>query len=89
MGPSMGNSATILLFATARTAVGASRLQWPVGPTGVTARALVRALSVEYPKLGPALRTSRFVLNGEYLSGLTARVRPGDEFAVHPPYGGG
>lgn len=85
----MRNAATVLLFATARTAIGLSYLEWPVGAEGMTVRALLRGLGTSYPKLRPALRTSRFVLNGEYLSSLAAKVRPGDEFAVHPPYGGG
>jgi len=89
MGLPMRETATVLLFATARAAAGRDRLEWPVGPTGLPATALVEALAGSYPKLGPVLRTSRFVLNGEYLARLTTRVRPGDEFAVHPPYGGG
>jgi molybdopterin converting factor small subunit len=85
----MAGHVTVLLFATARTAVGTHRLRWSVGSDGVTARSLVRSLGTSYPKLIPSLRTSRFVLNGRYLSTLAAKVRPGDEFAVHPPYGGG
>jgi len=85
----VGGSVTVLLFATARAAVGRPRLDWPIDPAGVTARTLVRSLGRSYPQLGPSLRTSRFVLNGRYLANLAARVRPGDEFAVHPPYGGG
>jgi molybdopterin converting factor small subunit len=80
---------TVLLFATARVATGSSRLEWSVGREGLTARSLVRSLGESYPKLVPTLRTSRFVLNGRYISTLTTKVRPGDEFAVHPPYGGG
>jgi len=85
----MRGEATVLLFASAKFSVGTGRLRWPLAPAGVTARALVRALGVSYPKLRPTLRVSRFVLNGKYLSNLATRVRPGDEFAVHPPYGGG
>lgn len=85
----MPSHVTVLLFATAKVAVGRPRLELAVTPEGVTARSLVRSLERSYPKLGPALRTSRFVLNGEYLSSLATKIRPGDEFAVHPPYGGG
>ena len=67
---------TVLLFATARVAVGRARVDWPIEGEGVTARALVRSLGRSYPKLGPALRTSRFVLNGRYLTRLTARYFP-------------
>jgi molybdopterin converting factor small subunit len=79
----------VLFFATARTAVGRPSVDWPVPPGGIAADALARALVGAYPRLGPVLRGSRWVLNGRYLRGRTARIRPGDEFAVHPPYGGG
>lgn len=85
----MAGRVTVLLFASARTAVGSARLVVPVSATGVTARTLVRTLAETYPSLEAGLRTCRFVLNGEYLPTLARRVRPGDEFAVHPPYGGG
>jgi molybdopterin converting factor small subunit len=80
---------TVLLFASAREAVGRSRLDWPVPKDGLRAEDLVRTLGDEYPRLRPTLRSSRFVRNGQYLEDLATRVRPGDEFAVHPPYGGG
>lgn len=89
MGLPMADSATVLFFATARVAVGTPRLRWSVGTGGMTVRRLVSSLGDAYPQLVPTLRTSRFVLNGRYLSSLTTKVRPGDEFAVHPPYGGG
>ena len=85
----MAPRATVLLFATARLAVGRSELPWPVAPEGVRVGALVRTLGDQYPKLAPILRTCRFVLNGRYVVSRATRVRPGDEFAVHPPYGGG
>ena len=89
MRDAVSGTVTVLLFATARLAVGAGRVHWPVGRDGLSAKSLVRALGEEYPKLARVMRSSRFVLNGQYLTGLSARVRPGDEFAVHPPYGGG
>ncbi len=79
----------IHLFATARQVVGRTTLPWPVGANGVRARDLVDALQAAYPRLGPTLRVSRFLRNDEYLTDLSVRLRPGDEFAVHPPYGGG
>ncbi len=79
----------VLLFASARQAVGRSSLDWPVPSSGVLAEELVRRLGAEFPKLKPTLRTSRFVRNGRYLGNGRTLVRPGDEFAVHPPYGGG
>ena len=85
----MGARTTVLLFATAREAVGTRVLRWPLPPLGVSVGALVRDLGIRYPKLAPILRQSRFVLNGRYVASRATRVRPGDEFAVHPPYGGG
>lgn len=79
----------ILLFATARTAVGRAELEWKVPTGGVSARQIVRELAGAFPTLATTLRVSRFVRNGEYLARMTDRIRPGDEFAVHPPYGGG
>jgi len=80
---------TVLLFATARLAAGRGKVAWAVDPKGVSVGALVRALGARYPKLAPTLEASRFVLNGRYVASRATRVRPGDEFAVHPPYGGG
>lgn len=85
----MGRPVRVLLFATARTAVGRSELEWSVPTRGVPARTLARQLAAAYPALAPTLRVCRFVRNGRYLDHLSGRVRPGDEFAVHPPYGGG
>jgi len=79
----------VRLFATARLAVGRATLDWPVAESGVSARELVAALGAAYPRLAPTLRVSRFLRNDRYLSDLTTRLRAGDEFAVHPPYGGG
>ncbi len=79
----------ILLFASAREVVGRPEVIWPVPPGGLTAKLLVAALGKEYPKLRPTLSVSRFVRNGRYLDDLEVSLRPGDEFAVHPPYGGG
>jgi molybdopterin converting factor small subunit len=89
VGSTVAARATVLLFATARLAVGKPELLWPVAPDGVPVGTLVRALGERFPKLAPILRTCRFVLNGRYVVSRATRVRPGDEFAVHPPYGGG
>ncbi|MGP8078625.1 MAG: MoaD/ThiS family protein [Thermoplasmata archaeon] len=79
----------VRLYATARDAARRSFVDVAVPPGGLAARDLVRALETECPDLGPVLRVSRFVRNDRYLADLRVRVRPGDEFAVHPPYGGG
>jgi len=79
----------VRLFATARLAVGRPNLSWPVPETGIRARELIAALAEAYPRLAPTLKVSRFLRNDRYLVDLGETVRPGDEFAVHPPYGGG
>jgi molybdopterin converting factor small subunit len=85
----MGAPVTVLLFATARRATGAAELRLPVEAGGVPVRSLLRALGRSYPKLLPLFPTCRFALNGEYVASRATRVHPGDEFAIHPPYGGG
>ncbi len=79
----------LLLFATARTAVGVPRLDWPVPAEGRSADLLLADVVRQYPALRRILRGSRLFLNGEPLADPAARVGPGDELAVHPPYGGG
>lgn len=79
----------VRLFATARTVVGRATLPWPVPEAGLPARELIALLGKAYPHLGPTLRVSRFLRNDRYLENLEELLRPGDEFAVHPPYGGG
>ncbi|MGB6500970.1 MAG: MoaD/ThiS family protein [Thermoplasmata archaeon] len=79
----------VRLYATARVAAGRETVDLPVPASGVPARDLVRRLAREFPDLAPLLPACRFVRNDEYLADLRARVRPGDAFAVHPPYGGG
>jgi molybdopterin converting factor small subunit len=53
------------------------------------ARELVAELARTYPRLAPTLKASRFLRNGRYLRDLNETIVAGDEFAVHPPYGGG
>jgi molybdopterin converting factor small subunit len=79
----------VRFFGPARLQAGVDRLSWPVPPSGVPARRLVAELAARFPGVAPTLRVSRFVRNGQYLESLASRLRPGDEFAVHPPYGGG
>lgn len=82
-------SIRIRLFATARVTVGRSAIDWAVPSQGSSARQLLEELGREYPRLAPTLRISRVLRNGAYLGDLDERLLPGDEFAVHPPYGGG
>ena len=88
-GKSGAGRVRVLLFATARTAVGERSLSVPVDREGLTARALVAQLAASYPRLAPVLPHCRFFHDGEPIVRLDERVRAGDEFAVHPPYGGG
>ncbi|MCI4369279.1 MAG: MoaD/ThiS family protein [Thermoplasmata archaeon] len=79
----------VLLFASAREAVGASQLEWPVPSGGSELAELLLALVRKHPRLAPILKVSRFVRNGEYLAARHGSIHPGDEVAIHPPYGGG
>ena len=79
----------VRLFATARLVVGRATLLWPVPELGLSARELVAALEEAYPRLASTLRVSRFLRNDRYLNDLGETLGPGDEFAIHPPYGGG
>jgi molybdopterin converting factor small subunit len=79
----------ILLFSTARTVVGRAELAWTVPSEGTPAATIARDLARTYPALARTLSASRLVRNGRYLRSPTERVRPGDELAIHPPYGGG
>ena len=86
---SMNPTVRVLLFSTAREAVGRPELRRSVEAEGVELSALLDGLTREYPKLGPVLGVSRSVVNGEYVRGKGNRIRPGDEVAIHPPYSGG
>jgi molybdopterin converting factor small subunit len=82
-------TARVLLFATAREAVGASRILRPVPPDGTGLEEFLDALVALHPKLRPILRHSRIVRNGEILAAHHGRVSVGDEIAIYPPYSGG
>ena len=79
----------VLLFASAREGAGRPQLDWPVPPEGLTVRELVSELRAKFPRLRSVLAVSRFVRNETYVDDLETRLRSGDEFAIHPPYGGG
>jgi molybdopterin converting factor small subunit len=81
--------ARLLLFSTARTAVGQGALDWPVPPDGTSIRELLHELAEVHPAVGPVLAHSRIFHDGLPVFRLDERVRAGDEVAVHPPYGGG
>jgi molybdopterin converting factor small subunit len=85
----MPGTVSIRLFATAREAAGTATIQRPTGREGVLVRSVLQELVSQTPALAPILRQARFARNGTYLRGREGRLRPGDEFAVHPPYSGG
>jgi molybdopterin converting factor small subunit len=85
----MPGSVRVVFYATAREAVGRSRLERPIANDGVGLDELLAALASEFPRLPKVLSASRLVVNGEYVTAPGTRVRPGDEVAVHPPYSGG
>ncbi|MCI4350574.1 MAG: MoaD/ThiS family protein [Thermoplasmata archaeon] len=85
----MPGSVRVLFFATAREAVGTAELSLSVPKSGLSVANLLDEIQLLYPKLAPVLRVSRFVRNGAYLRGRFGMIRPGDEFAIHPPYSGG
>jgi molybdopterin converting factor small subunit len=80
---------TVLLFATAREAAGRGTLRRPIPREGLALDAFLAELTETYPRLGPVLPSCRFGRNGRYLRSRSARLRPGDELAIHPPYSGG
>jgi molybdopterin converting factor small subunit len=79
----------VLLFATAREAVGSARLDRAAPSEGVALDAFLDGLATDFPRLKPILRTSRIVRNGRYVQAGDTRLRAGDEVAIHPPYSGG
>ncbi len=85
----MRGTVRVVLFATARTAVGQGQFDRPVPEGGVEVRAFLAELTRDFPALRRIIPLSRFVRNGEYLSSVRGRLKPGDEFAIHPPYSGG
>ena len=79
----------MLLFATAREAVGAPRLRRTVAPLGAPLEEFLQAIETEFPRLASIRQHSRIVVNGQYTSARSVRIHPGDEVAIHPPYSGG
>ncbi|MCI4362862.1 MAG: MoaD/ThiS family protein [Thermoplasmata archaeon] len=79
----------LLLFATAREALGQGELTLAVSPQGTPLAELLAPLAKESPQFARVLRASRIVRNGRYLRARRTQIMPGDELAVHPPYSGG
>jgi molybdopterin converting factor small subunit len=79
----------LLLFASAREAVGHGELALAVVTGGASVEKLLQPLLEEHPSLVPVLKASRIFRNGRLLRNRASRVMPGDEVAIHPPYSGG
>lgn len=79
----------VSLYSLARVEAGRSAVFVEVPPDGLPAADLVQILGRRFPRMRPVLRTCRFFCNDRPLVHLRRRVRPGDRFSVHPPYGGG
>ncbi|MDG6913287.1 MAG: MoaD/ThiS family protein, partial [Nitrososphaerota archaeon] len=79
----------VLLFASAREAVGRGELTVPYS-RGESLADLLGRLRADYPSLAK-MSHYRFALNGEFVSGDLARVRLENavELALLPPYSGG
>ena len=85
----MPSKVRILLFASAREAVGRPRLDRPLPEGGTTAQRLLDDLVEEFPRLARVLSASRIVVNGEPVRAPSTALGDGDELAIHPPYSGG
>ncbi|MCI4336816.1 MAG: MoaD/ThiS family protein [Thermoplasmata archaeon] len=85
----MAAAVRVLLFSTAREAVGLRSLDLPIAEEGTAIQNVIAALTRKYPRLGPVIRASRVVVNGHFVEPDRALLRPGDELAIHPPYSGG
>ena len=85
----MSGRVHVLLFAGAREAVGAGRLDLAVPAEGTPLAELMSSLVQRFPRLGRVAPSSLVFLNGEVALGRRGRARAGDEVAIHPPYSGG
>jgi molybdopterin converting factor small subunit len=87
--PGVATTVRVLLFASAREAVGQSSLRRPIPDGGIALAEFLEGLAELHPPLRRVLRISRIVRNGEVLPGRSGRVAPGDEIAIYPPFSGG
>ena len=87
--PAPSGSVRLLLFATVREAVGRSEVVRSVPARGTTIAELLAELQRDHPPVTALLRSCRFARNGRYVRATTAKLRPGDDLAIHPPFSGG
>jgi molybdopterin converting factor small subunit len=80
---------SVLLFASAREAVGKRKLSLEVPDDGLPLELVLRRLGDDHPPLRKLLKVCRIARNGTYVDSVASRIAPGDELAVHPPYSGG
>ena len=84
---------TVLLFASAREAVGKAKLNLDVSATvpelGVRASDVLRQLVEMYPRLDFEGSQISVAVNQSYLGEDDVAIRAGDEVALLPPIAGG
>ncbi len=78
---------TVLLFASLRDAVGASRLELEA-PDESTPRQIAELLAESHASLRPHLRTIAYAIDGEFVAG-DAKWAEAKELALLPPVSGG
>ncbi|NUO82744.1 MoaD/ThiS family protein [candidate division KSB1 bacterium] len=77
----------VLLFASLRDAVGASRLELEA-PAESTPRQIAELLAAGHHHLKPHLKTIAFAIDGEFVAG-DAKLAEVKELALLPPVSGG
>jgi len=78
---------TVLLFAEARQATGADRVEVDL-PEPADVATLRRELSRQYPSLASAVERAMFAIDAAYATDATV-VPPDQEVALIPPVSGG
>jgi molybdopterin converting factor small subunit len=79
----------LLPVATAREATGSAALPVTVPDRGTSVEELLEEPRLGASGLARVLKDCRVARNGRYIRGPSARVRQGDELAIHPPFSGG
>ena len=77
----------VRFFARARELAGSANATLSL-PAGATVEAAVQRLAVEFPRLGPFLKSCRVALNEEFAGGAEP-LAEGSVLAVIPPVSGG
>jgi len=77
----------VLLFASAREAVGTAQRTMEV-PEGAAVSRVLDLLLEQHPELVPARRSLRFAVNEDFVDAAAA-LHDGDRLALLPPVSGG